>query len=57
MSADRPPSDLAGVEPRYHTARANRDGLARLGPMLEAMWRQDLDRLAEIAEADEMGRQ
>ncbi|MGH3369162.1 MAG: ArsR/SmtB family transcription factor [Nocardioidaceae bacterium] len=33
--------------------RANRDALARLAPMLEAMWRQDLDRLAAAAEADE----
>jgi DNA-binding transcriptional ArsR family regulator len=33
--------------------RANRDALARLAPMLETMWRQDLDRLAAVAEADE----
>lgn len=32
--------------------RANRDALARLAPMLETMWRQDLDRLAAVAEAD-----
>jgi DNA-binding transcriptional ArsR family regulator len=37
--------------------RANRDGLARLAPMLEAMWRQDLDRLAAAAEADQTRRQ
>ena len=37
--------------------RADRDGLAQLAPMLEAMWRQDLDRLAEVAEADQTGRQ
>jgi DNA-binding transcriptional ArsR family regulator len=33
--------------------RANRDALARLAPMLETMWRQDLDRLAAVAEGDE----
>jgi len=36
--------------------RANRDALAHLAPMLEAMWRQDLDRLAEVAEAAEARR-
>lgn len=37
--------------------RANRDALAGLAPMLEAMWRQDLDRLAAAAEADETSRE
>src|SRR5918996_3406551 len=37
--------------------RANRDALARLAPMLEAMWRQDLDGLAAVAEADEPTRE
>jgi len=37
--------------------RANRDALARLAPMLEAIWRQDLDRLAAVAEAGEPTRE
>jgi DNA-binding transcriptional ArsR family regulator len=37
--------------------RANRDALARLAPMLETMWRQDLDRLAAVAEADQPTRE
>lgn len=37
--------------------RANRDALARLAPMLETMWRQDLDGLAAVAEADEPTRE
>ena len=32
---------------------ANRDALGWLAPMLETMWRQDLDRLAAVAEAEE----
>ena len=34
-----------------------RDALGWLAPMLETMWRQDLDRLAAVAEADETGRE
>lgn len=37
--------------------RANRDALGWLAPMLETMWRQDLDRLAAVAEADEPTRE
>jgi DNA-binding transcriptional ArsR family regulator len=37
--------------------RANRDALARLAPMLETMWRQDLDRLAALAEAEKPSRE
>ena len=36
---------------------ANRDALVWLAPMLETMWRQDLDRLAAVAEADEPTRE
>jgi DNA-binding transcriptional ArsR family regulator len=46
---------LVSVRPdgKRRLYRANRDALARLAPMLETMWRQDLDRLAAVAEADE----
>lgn len=37
--------------------RAKRDALGWLAPMLETMWRQDLDRLAAVAEADEPTRE
>jgi DNA-binding transcriptional ArsR family regulator len=50
---------LVSVRPdgKRRLYRANRDALARLAPMLETMWRQDLDRLAAVAEADEPTRE
>ena len=50
---------LVSVRPdgKRRLYRANRDALARLVPMLETMWRQDLDRLAAVAEADEPTRE
>jgi DNA-binding transcriptional ArsR family regulator len=46
---------LVTVRPagRRRLYRADRDALARLAPLLETMWQQDLDRLAAVAEADE----
>jgi DNA-binding transcriptional ArsR family regulator len=50
---------LVSVRPdgKRRLYRANRDALARLAPMLETMWRQDLDRLAAVAEADQPTRE
>jgi len=50
---------LVSVRPdgKRRLYRANRDALTRLAPMLETMWRQDLDRLAAVAEADEPTRE
>jgi DNA-binding transcriptional ArsR family regulator len=50
---------LVSVRPdgKRRLYRANRDALARLAPMLETMWRQDLDRLAAVAEADDPTRE
>jgi DNA-binding transcriptional ArsR family regulator len=36
--------------------RADRKRMGPLAPVLRAMWQDDLDRLAELAEAEERGR-
>lgn len=48
-------AQLVSVRPegRRRLYRANRDGLEPLRPILERMWSSSLDRLAELAEAEE----
>jgi len=50
-------ADLVTVEPRgrQRLYAAKRDSLAQFAPMLEAMWRSDLDRLAERIERERGG--
>lgn len=50
-------ADLVTVEQRgrQRLYAAKRDSLAQFAPMLEAMWRSDLDRLAERIEREQGG--
>jgi DNA-binding transcriptional ArsR family regulator len=50
-------ADLVTVEQRgrQRLYAAKRDSLAQFAPMLEAMWRSDLDRLAEQVERERAG--